>query len=35
MQVKYTKVETDTPMVVHTVRASLTPALRLSPSLAT
>ncbi|KAF6833551.1 ent-kaurene oxidase [Colletotrichum plurivorum] len=27
MQVKYTKIETDTPMVVHTVRASLTPAL--------
>ncbi|KAL0941723.1 Ent-kaurene oxidase 7 [Colletotrichum truncatum] len=27
MQVKYTKVETDTPLIVHTVRASLTPAL--------
>ncbi|KAF9876376.1 cytochrome P450 [Colletotrichum karsti] len=35
MQVKYTKVETDTPLVVHTVRASLTPALpRLNATIA-
>ncbi|KAJ0340086.1 hypothetical protein COL922a_003722 [Colletotrichum nupharicola] len=27
MQVKYTKIESDTPLVVHTVKASLTPAL--------
>lgn len=31
MQVKYTKIESDTPLVVHTVKASLTPALRRLP----